>query len=121
MKNKPVKYRVIKEYKSPYPDPLIFKKGDIVETGKEFTEDPDWKNWIWCERADNTKAWVPEQYLEITGKKGTFKKDYNAMELSVTVGEELLIYEIVNGFGMAEKPDGTKGWVPMKNVELEKI
>ncbi len=40
------------------------------------------------------------------------------MELSVQVGEELAVYETVNGFVMSEKPDGTKGWVPMKNLEI---
>jgi len=41
------------------------------------------------------------------------------MELTVKIGEELLVYEIVNGFGMSEKPDGKRGWVPMKNIEIE--
>jgi len=41
------------------------------------------------------------------------------MELSVKVGEELVVYEVVNGFGMSEKPDGAKGWVPMRNLEIE--
>jgi vacuolar-type H+-ATPase subunit I/STV1 len=50
---------------------------------------------------------------------GIFNRDYNAMELSVQVGEELVVYEIVNGFGMSEKTNGTKGWVPTKNMEIE--
>ena len=116
----PTKYRVTKEYKSPYPDPIIFHKGDTVEVGQEFTDDPNWKDWIWCEGANDTKAWVPKQYLDIRERKGTFKRGYNAMELSVSVGEELVVYEIVNGFGMAEKPNGVRGWVPMKNMELDK-
>jgi len=120
MKGKPTKYRVTKEYKSPYPNPLVFQKGDIVEIGEESKDDPEWKNWIWCEGINNIKAWVPKQYLDIRRKKGTFKRDYNAMELSVSVGEELFIHEIVNGFGMAEKPNGKRGWVPMKIMELGK-
>jgi len=119
MKGKPTKYRVIREYQSPYPDPLIFQKGEVVEIGEEFTDDPAWKNWFWCEGTNNRQAWVPKQYLDTNGGKGTFKKDYNAMELSVAVGEALWVYEIVNGFGMAEKPDGTSGWVPMKNLKLD--
>jgi hypothetical protein len=120
MNGKPIKYRVIKEYKSPYLDPIFFRKGDIVQLGKEFTDDPDWKDWIWCEGARDNKAWVPKQYLDIGESVGTFKRDYNAMELSVAVGEKLDIYEIVNGFGMAEKSNSVRGWVPMKNLELDK-
>ena len=119
MKSKPTKYRVTKEYKSPFPDPIVFHKGDTVEVGKEFTDDPDWKDWVWCEGTNNIKAWVPKQYLEIRDGKGTFKRDYNAMELSVSVGEELVVHKIVNGFGMAEKSNGIRGWVPIKNMGLD--
>lgn len=115
MKSKPIRYQVTRDYKSPYPNPLIFKKGDRVEIGEEFNDDPDWKNWLWCEGPDH-KAWVPKQFLKMNGKEGILKRDYDAMELSVNVGEALLIQKIVNGFGMAEKSDGTKGWVPMKNL-----
>ncbi len=49
---------------------------------------------------------MPKQYLEIEGKEGTFIRDYNTMELSVSIGERLLVSEIINGFGMAENSDG---------------
>lgn len=111
------KHRAIEEYKSPYPDPILFQKGDIVEVGREFTEEPDWRNWVWCEALDNRKAWAPEQYLEINENKGKFTRVYNAMELSIAAGEELYVHEIVNGFGMAEKSNGRRGWVPMKCLE----
>lgn len=41
------------------------------------------------------------------------------MELSVKSGERLVVYEIVDGFGMSERPDGTRGWVPIRNMEIE--
>ena len=115
---KPERYKVMREYKSPYPDPIIFRKGEEVTVGQEFKEDPEWKNWVWCE-GKSKKAWVPRQYIIIDGANGVFEKDYNAMELSVKVGEELVVYEVVNGFGLSEKPDGTKGWMPMRNLEIE--
>jgi len=116
---KPEHYRVIKEYKSPYPDPIVFQKGEEVKVGQESKEDPDWKNWIWCEGNDK-KAWVPKEYINIAGTNGIFNKDYDAMELSVKAGERLVVYEIVNGFGMSERPDGTRGWVPIRNMRIEK-
>ena len=112
-------YRVTEEYISPYPHPTIFQKGDSVIIGEEFTENPEWKNWIWCEGTNNRKAWVPKQYLVLRGKKGTFKREYNAMELSVSVGDRLFVYEILNGFALAEKTDGVSGWVPLKNIEVD--
>ena len=111
------RYRVILNYQSPYPDPIIFHKGEEVFVGKEFTDDPDWKDWVWCEGKQGNQAWVPKQFLEIRANRGIFITDYNALELSVVVGETLDVHEIVNGFGMAEKSDGSHGWVPMKNLE----
>jgi hypothetical protein len=118
MRGEPQTYRVTKAYVSPYPDSIIFRMGETVEVGNEFTGDPDWKSWVWCEGVGDAKAWVPRQYLDVRGNRGTVTRDYDARELSVSVGEELFVYEIVNGFGMAEKSDGTRGWVPMKNLEL---
>jgi len=114
------RYRVVKDYESPYPNSIVFQKGERVKVCKEFKEDPDWQNWIWCEGKNGKKAWVPEDYLNSDGRNGMFNREYNAMELSVQVGETLTVCEIVNGFGMSEKPDGSRGWVPMRNMEIEK-
>ena len=116
----PKHYRVVRDYESPYPDPVIFLKGEEVKVGQEFKDDPDWRDWVWCEGANGKGAWSPKQFINIDGTKGTFDRDYNAMELSVKAGEGLVVYEIVNGFGMSEKPDGKRGWVPMRNIEIEK-
>ncbi|MBN2431810.1 MAG: hypothetical protein JXQ27_10055 [Acidobacteria bacterium] len=116
MKDLPGCYRVIVPYMSPYPEPLVFRQRDRVAVGDEFADDPDWPNWRWCERADGLTAWVPEQFLVIQGSEGVFTRDYNALELSVAVGDELVIHEEVNGFGMAETADGRRGWVPMKHL-----
>jgi hypothetical protein len=117
---KPQSYRVIKDYKSPYPDPIVFQKGERIKVCQEFKEDPDRKNWIWCEGKNDKKAWVPKEYIDVDGVNGIFNRNYNAKELTVQIGESLIVHEIVNGFGMSEKPDGTKGWVPVKNMEIEK-
>jgi hypothetical protein len=120
MKADPRQYRVIEAYQSPYPEPILFQVGEQVETGEQFSEDPDWQNWVWCTGKEGQRAWVPLQYLTITDEKGVFKTSYNALELSVNLGEVLTVYEEINGFGMAEKADGSKGWVPLRNMTLEK-
>jgi hypothetical protein len=115
------RYRVIKAYQSPYPHPIIFHKGEVVRVGEEFTDDPDWKDWVWCEGEHGNKAWVPKQYLYIEADSGVFLTDYDARELSVTVGESIKVFEIVNGFGMSEKQNGERGWVPLKNLQPEEV
>ena len=69
---------------------------------------------------DGQQAWVPLQYLMTKGGNGILKYSYNALELSVNPGEVLAVYEEINGFGMAEKADGTKGWVPLRNMFQQK-
>jgi len=110
-------YRIIKPYRSPYPDSIFFRKGEKVTVGKEFCDDPDWHDWLWCESKNGNRAWAPKQFLEIRGTAGTLRRDYNARELSVKSGEFITVFEIVNGFGMAEKADGSRGWVPLNHLE----
>ena len=113
------KYSVVQNYESPYPNPIIFQKGEQVILCKQFKEDPDWQNWIMCEGKNGKKAWAPEQYLDINGRKGIFNREYNALELTVKIGETLTVFEILNGFAMSEKSDGTRGWVPIRNLKIK--
>ena len=119
MMAEPKKYRVIEAYQSPYPEPILFQAGERVEIGEQFSADPDWENWVWCKGQNGQQAWVPLQYLIIDAGQGVFKHSYNALELSVNPGEVLSVYEEINGFGMAEKADGSKGWVPLRNIRPE--
>jgi hypothetical protein len=109
-------FLVTEAYQSPYPGPIIFHAGEEVMIGKEFSEDPEWRDWVWCEGQRGNKAWAPKQYLEMEAGRGVFLTEYNALELSVNAGEVLKVHDIVNGFAMAETPDGRLGWVPLKNL-----
>lgn len=115
--DRPVRYfRVVEPYNSPYPTPIIFHAGEKVIIRREFKEDPEWKDWVWCEGQRGNQAWAPKQYLDMDRDRGVFLTEYNALELSVEVGEMLRVHEIVNGFAMAEKLDGRLGWVPLRNL-----
>ena len=110
-------YKVITPYQSPYPNPIIFKKGERITICKEFTDDPDWKDWLWCIGENNNEAWTPKQVID-RSDTGTFmNRDYNALELTIEPGETLTITEIINGFGFATKENGENGWVPMKCLQ----
>ena len=112
----PDHYQVVIAYQSPYPQALVFPIGSHVKIVKEYQDDPQWPNWFWCVGQDETSAWVPGQFLKIDGKKGILIRNYNAVELSVRVGERLKIYEVINGFGWAENRSGDFGWVPMRHL-----
>lgn len=112
------RYRCIKNYQSPYPESILFRKGEVVVVGEEYEQDPDWRNWIRCQAEDGREAWVPKQYLKINKETGIFLRDYDARELNLAIADVIHIREIVNGFGMAQKQNGDKGWAPMNHLEI---
>ena len=115
---KTILYRVVKSYQSPYPDSISFKKGEQVVIGREFHDAPDWRDWVWCESKSGSRGWAPKALLEIFRNQGILKRDYDARELSVKPGEIITVSEILNGFGMSEKSDGSRGWVPLNHLEV---
>ncbi len=112
------KCRVIKDYSSPYTDPWIITKGEILSIGEKESE---WPGWIWCTNNSGKSRWVPESYLEIIGVTGKAKRDYNSTELSVKVGEELIIEKEEAEWFWVINQQGKSGWVPIKNVNYIKI
>jgi hypothetical protein len=112
-----VNYIVLKEYESPYPDPIHFQEGEIIEVGETYEDDPDWVDWVWCCGEHHNDAWVPKQFIYFQNGQWVMKRNYNAMELILEIGESVNVLEIVNGFGMAEKSDGSRGWVPMNHLQ----
>ncbi len=109
------KCRVIKDYNSPYTEPLIILKGEILTISDKESE---WSGWIWCVNKDGESRWVPENYLEIHGTTGKAKQDYNATELNVKTGEELIIIEEEAEWYWVINQEGKSGWVPFENVQI---
>jgi hypothetical protein len=56
-------------------------------------------------------------YLEQRGTQGILKCDYNAIELSVHVGELLTVHKMESDFYWATDRSGRQGWVPVAHVE----
>ena len=110
------KCKVIKDHKSTNADPLIFEKGDTLGVGKEYSQNPNWPNWIECTSDKGQRGWVPKQYLKVSGKTGTALCDYTANELNVKVGDEITIYKFANGWAWAKSSKDEYGWVPIENI-----
>ena len=105
---------VIEDYESAYTEPLIITKGEILTIGRKESE---WSGWIWCTNKLGKSRWVPESYLEIHGNTGKAKQDYNATELTITVGEELIIEKEEAEWFWVINQQRKSGWVPIKNVK----
>lgn len=109
------KCRVMEDYNSPYTEPLLITKGEILSIGEKESE---WSGWIWCTNKEGKSRWVPENYLEIDGNTGKANQDYNATELTVSIGEELIIEEEEADWFWVTNQQGKSGWVPIKNVQI---
>jgi len=111
-------YKIIKEHFSSFSDPITLKKNDKVFVGREYSENPDWPNWIECEMKNGKKGWVPKQYLKLQGNSAISLCDYSANELNVKIGDEISIYKFENGWAWSTNSVGEFGWVPLKNIKI---
>lgn len=103
-------------YERPYPDPIRAKAGDPVTP--DAGRITDIVGWIWCSAPDGRGGWVPEAWLDRTNEPWRMRRDFNALELTVTVGQPLRIHFSESGFLWVAAKDGETGWVPDGCVEL---
>ena len=111
------RYRCIKDYHTPYPDPIPFSRHELVQVGETFADDPAWSGWYRCTGEVGQVAWIHEDLLNQEGDQARMRKDYDARELTLIVGEIVEIRETLGGFGLAKKTTGLTGWVPMGHLE----
>ena len=111
-----MKASVIQDYQAVYLYPIAFTAGETVQAIRRDTEYP---GWIWCAGSSGKSGWVPERYLQIEGERATALRDYNAVELTVEVGEILTLLEIESGWAWVETGDGRCGWVPVHHLQVE--
>ncbi len=99
-----------------YKNPLTLKTGERVRTGRE---DDQWKGWIWCS-AKNNSGWVPGQIIKfINETEGEITEDYDARELDVDAGEEILGTRELNGWVWGNKKNTDNfGWLPKEILKL---
>ena len=110
-------YQVIEDYNSDYTEPLVITKGEILTIGEKESE---WSGWIWCTNKFGKSRWVPENYIEIYGRKCKAKQDYEATELSVKTGETLIAKKEEADWIWATNEREKSGWVPLRNVKILK-
>ena len=108
--------KVIKNHKSEFQVPLITKKGEIVEEQERETE---WAGWLWCRNSSGVHGWVPKAYIESTSELGHFQflQDYNARELTIDEGQEVIVLDEESGWAWVRTPLGDEGWIPLENLQ----
>jgi len=109
---------VVSSRASDYSDPIIVNAGDRVVLGDKKSP---WPGWVWITDSGGKSGWIPEAYIGKSGSVGTGLRDYDATELDVEKGEELVIHEEVAGWYWCTNKAGRSGWVPAKNLVLLEI
>jgi len=94
------------------------KAGEILQGELRVTE---WSGWLWCTNTSGTSAWVPEAYLSKLPESGKYKaiRNYNSLELSVEIGQEVTILLEEASWGWVRTNDDIEGWIPLDSLDIQ--
>lgn len=91
-------------------NPLSLIQGQVVRMG---APDPGWPGWIWVTADDGRGSHVPEDICQPAGEGvAVVLRDFEARDLSVRGGDEVVSLDEVNGWHWCRRPDGLEGWLP---------
>jgi hypothetical protein len=110
--------RVTADYQAPFPNPIRVKTGDVISLDR--TVETDIPGWVWGTDRAGVSGWVPESYIEPQGENGVMRCDYDAIELTIHVGDILTFHKAESGFYWVSDQAGRQGWVPASHVEAVK-
>jgi len=105
--------KVLIEYQAAYPEPFVVKAGEVLTSGDKESE---WPGWVWCTNREGESRWVPEAYLQRQGERCLALRDYDAVELTVRPGQDLLATDEVSGWFWCTNQEGQRGWVPAEHL-----
>jgi len=113
---------VIVEYQTFYADPISVNAGETLQVSEKvdyWEDNPDWE-WIWCTDQRGKSGWVPRNCIDFKAVEttGFARYKYTARELSVTIGEELVVEREESGWLWCINQQGRSGWVPEDHVTL---
>ena len=107
--------QVTSNYQAPFPDPIRANQGDMVAIDVE--KQTNIPGWVWCTHESGKSGWVPEAYVNIHGTNGKMICDYDAIELTVSIGNILTVHKEECDFYWVTDQSGKQGWVPVLHVE----
>lgn len=107
--------RVIQAYQAPYTDPIRASAGEEVSVDRARTTQIP--GWLWCTNARGKSGWVPAAYLDQRGDTARLLCDYDALELTIQVGDRLICHKEESGFWWVTNQAGQNGWVPSECIQ----
>ena len=107
--------RAIVAHRPSHTDPIRLRAGEeLAAVGREG-EHP---GWLWGTDRDGRSGWVPVAYLDRRGEALVARRDYDAVELAVEPGDELIVTQRESGWLWCTNRRGASGWVPAEAVAL---
>ena len=115
--------KVIEDYQAEYADPIAVEAGEtfaVSEKTSTWEDNPAWM-WVWCTDQRGKSGWVPQNLIQMDadGQTGSTHAAYNAIELTVSAGQELTIEQEESGWFWCRDQQGKHGWVPISHVLVE--
>lgn len=109
---------VSRAYARPYDDPINARAGEPVDIDPDRSAQTDLFGWVWCRAPDGREGWTPEAWLQGAGNRRTLQRDFDAIELTVAVGDRVLPLFSESGFIWCRTDDGRQGWLPDAFITL---
>ena len=101
---------VARDYQPQYPNPIHVRAGERIHLGRRDEEFPDWR---WCRSAAGLEGWVPIAIImSLSAEEGEVIEDYNALELAVRAGEQVVVERRLGGWAFVRNASRMHGWVP---------
>ncbi len=107
--------RAIVAHRPTHADPIRLRAGEeLAAVGREG----EYPGWLWGTSQAGKSGWVPVAYLERRGETDIARRDYDAEELAVEAGDELIVTHEESGWLWCTNRRGASGWVPAEAVAL---
>ena len=112
--------RVARDYQAEFPEPIAVAAGEAFTVS---TRTDSWENnpawiWVWCTDGRGRSGWVPQTIIQRDpdGQTGSTQVAYDARELTVTAGQELVVKREESGWFWCCDQQGACGWVPISHM-----
>ena len=105
----PRRCKAARGYQAAYPESFVVRLGEALTAGEK---DSEWPGWVWCTNRRGESRWVPEAYLQRLDEKRIALRNYDATELTIRTGENLVASAEVGGWIWCTNQEGRSGWVP---------
>ena len=108
-----MKYRITASYSREFETAPRVAKGEVVHFEKL---DPKNRHWFFGRDSRGATGFFPIGWFEVDGSTAIASRDYDAAELTVSIGSEVTIIERYGGWILVENSGG-KGWIPEESIK----